>query len=64
MTTDIYASYNVNKNFLLSIGSDNLFNVHPNLGYVPGVPTRAYDGETGGAWDLLYRWELIDGGCL
>jgi len=36
---------------MVSLGSDNLFNVHPDLGYVPGAPTKAYDGETGGAWD-------------
>ncbi len=51
VTTDVYASYKITKNFMVSLGSDNLFNVHPDLGYVPGAPTKAYDGETGGAWD-------------
>lgn len=51
MTTDVYASYKIGPKVTLFIGADNLFNVHPDLGYVHGAKTKAYDGETGGAWD-------------
>ncbi|HJY23555.1 MAG TPA: hypothetical protein VJ279_11750, partial [Hanamia sp.] len=53
VVTDLYASYRVSKNATFYIGADNLFNVHPDLGYVPGAKTKAYDGETGGAWDAV-----------
>jgi iron complex outermembrane receptor protein len=33
------------------LGVDNVFNVHPDLGYVRGAKLSAYDGETGGPWD-------------
>ncbi|WP_165953090.1 hypothetical protein [Pedobacter changchengzhani] len=32
---------------------DNVFNTHPDLGYVQGAKLSAYDGETGGAWDAV-----------
>ena len=51
IVTDLYLSYKINKNITLFTGADNLFNEHPDLGYVPGAKTKAYDGETGGAWD-------------
>lgn len=51
LVTDIYASYKIFSNTTLFAGADNLFNVHPNLGYVPGAKLESYDGETGGAWD-------------
>ncbi|HEY9340394.1 MAG TPA: hypothetical protein VIQ23_02370, partial [Hanamia sp.] len=53
VVTDLYASYRVSKNATFYIGADNLFNVHPDLGYVPGAKSKAYDGETGGAWDAV-----------
>lgn len=53
LVTDIYASYKLCKSTTLYIGADNLFNVHPDLGYVPGAKLSAYDGETGGPWDAV-----------
>lgn len=51
--TDLYASYKVSKSATIFIGADNIFNVHPDLGYVQGAKLSAYDGETGGAWDAV-----------
>ena len=53
LVTDIYASYKLAKSTTLYIGADNLFNVHPDLGYVPGAKSAAYDGEAGGPWDAV-----------
>ena len=53
LVTDLYASYKLCKSTTLYIGADNLFNVHPDLGYVPGAKSAAYDGETGGPWDAV-----------
>ncbi len=51
VVSDVYISYKLFKGGTLFIGSDNLFNVHPNYGIVPGARLSAYDGESGGAWD-------------
>lgn len=53
MVTDLYASYKFTKHISAAIGVDNLFNVHPDLGAVPGAHYSAYDGETGGPWDAV-----------
>jgi len=46
LTTDLYASYNLAKNATLTIGVDNLFNVHPDKAVVPG----SVNYLTGGSW--------------
>lgn len=51
VVTDVYASYKFNRHINWFIGVDNLFNVHPDLGYVKGAKLSAFDGEAGGAWD-------------
>ncbi|WP_212005436.1 TonB-dependent receptor domain-containing protein [Chitinophaga sp. HK235] len=51
--TDLYASYRFSSHITWFLGADNLFNVHPDLGYVPGAKLSAYDGETGGPWDAV-----------
>ncbi len=51
VVSDVYISYKLFKGGTLFIGSDNLFNVHPNYGIVPGARLSAYDGEAGAAWD-------------
>ena len=51
VTTDIYASWKFSKHVSASVGVDNFFNVHPDLGAVPGAHYSAYDGETGGPWE-------------
>jgi iron complex outermembrane receptor protein len=53
LVTDLYGSYKITKVSTLFLGIDNLFNVHPNLGYVHGAKLSAYDGETGGPWDAV-----------
>lgn len=53
VTTDIYASWKFSKHVSASVGVDNFFNVHPDLGAVPGAHYSAYDGETGGPWDAV-----------
>ncbi|UKT64615.1 TonB-dependent receptor [Pedobacter mucosus] len=53
MVSDVYASYKISKRVTIFFGADNVFNVHPDLGYVQGAKLSAYDGETGGAWDAV-----------
>lgn len=53
LVTDVYVSYQLAKGFTWFLGADNVFNVHPDLGYVPGAKYSAYDGETGGPWDAV-----------
>lgn len=51
LVTDMYLSYRFSKKVTWFLGADNLFNVHPDMGFVPGAQLSAYDGETGGPWD-------------
>ncbi|MGG9971278.1 TonB-dependent receptor [Ferruginibacter sp. SUN002] len=53
LVSDLYFSYQLCKEAGLYFGADNLFNVHPDLGYVKGAKLLAYDGETGGPWDAV-----------
>ena len=53
MVTDVYASYKISKKVTVFFGADNVFNIHPDYGYVQGAKLSAYDGETGGAWDAV-----------
>jgi len=53
VTTDIYVSYQLCKAATLFLGSDNLFNVHPNLSTVPQARREAFDNETGGPWESV-----------
>jgi len=61
VTTDVYASYRFSKHVSLFIGADNLLNVHPDLGIVPGarfnpdpsVGSQVFDNESGGSWDSV-----------
>lgn len=53
VVTDVYYSFKLSKMATLFIGVDNLFNIHPDLGYVQGAKLSAYDGETGGPWDAV-----------
>jgi iron complex outermembrane recepter protein len=47
VVTDLFFAYHFSKKINLYWGADNLFNVHPSLGIVPGANASAYDGETG-----------------
>lgn len=50
---DLFFSYKTCKAATLYLGVDNLFNVHPDLGYVKGAAGWAYNNETGGPWDAV-----------
>ncbi len=51
LVSDLYLSYRFSKKISLSVGCDNVFNIHPDLGIVKGANMSAYDGESGGPWD-------------
>jgi iron complex outermembrane recepter protein len=59
VTTDLYASYILTKSATLTIGVDNLFNVHPDKSVVPGSVSLATgssswgDSESGGPFDAV-----------
>ena len=53
MTTDIFVSYKFAKSVTGYIGADNIFNVHPDYGYVKAAAGWDYNNETGGAWDAV-----------
>ncbi len=50
---DLFISYKLFRGATLYLGVDNLFNVHPDLGYVRGAAGWAYNNETGGPWDAV-----------
>ncbi|HKR06422.1 MAG TPA: TonB-dependent receptor [Bacteroidia bacterium] len=53
LVSDIYLSYKIFKSATLSIGADNVFNVHPDYGAVSTAKYWAYNTETGGPWDAV-----------
>jgi iron complex outermembrane receptor protein len=54
VVSDIYFGYKVNKTVHFSLGCDNVFNVHPNLGVVLAAKGNwAYNNETGGPADAV-----------
>lgn len=59
MTTDLYASYNFTKFATVTLGVDNIFNVHPDKAVVPGsvsleTGTSSWgDSESGGPFDAV-----------
>ncbi len=53
LVADLYLSYKFTKHLSAYAGVDNIANVHPDLGAVPGAHYSAYDGETGGPWDAV-----------
>jgi iron complex outermembrane receptor protein len=53
MPVDIYVGYHFSKQLSLFVGSDNVFNVHPDLGVAPGAKGWAFNNETGGPWDAV-----------
>jgi iron complex outermembrane receptor protein len=50
---DLYLGYKFSKAMTITFGSDNIFNVHPDLGVAPGATGWAYNTETGGPWDAV-----------
>jgi iron complex outermembrane receptor protein len=55
--SDIYLSYKLNKSTRISIGSDNVFNVHPDLAYVKGAKSWAFNNEPSGPFDAVQMGE-------
>ena len=54
VTTDIYGSYKVHKNVSITIGADNLFNVHPDIAATKNAKSSSWgDSESGGAFDSV-----------
>ena len=59
VTTDIYATYKINKVVNWTVGIDNLFNVHPDEAVVPGSvnPSNGVssfgDSESGGPFEAV-----------
>jgi iron complex outermembrane receptor protein len=51
--SDLYFGYRLNKAIRLSIGADNIFNVHPDLGYVAGAKGWAFNNEPAGPFDAV-----------
>ncbi len=54
VVSDLYFTYRISKVAHFSIGSDNIFNLHPNLGVVLGAKGNyAYNNEPGGPFDAV-----------
>jgi iron complex outermembrane receptor protein len=54
MTTDLYLSYRINKNFTWILGADNIFNVHPDISATEGAKNASWgDSESGGPFDAV-----------
>ncbi|MEO5569529.1 MAG: TonB-dependent receptor [Bacteroidia bacterium] len=53
LVSDVYVSYKICNHASISIGADNVFNVHPDYGAVLSAKGWAYNTETGGAWDAV-----------
>lgn len=55
LVSDLYLSYRFSDAVHFALGADNLFNVHPDLGFVEGAAGWAYNNEPGGLL-MLYKW--------
>ncbi len=53
VVSDIYFSYKLWKHMDLYMGADNIFNVHPDYGFVQSAKYWAFNNETGGPWDAV-----------
>jgi iron complex outermembrane receptor protein len=53
LPVDIYFGYQLTRSLSVFAGSDNIFNVHPDLGIAPGARGWAFNNETGGPWDAV-----------
>lgn len=53
LVSDLYATYRITKGLNVSLGADNIFNVHPDLGINPAARGWAFNNETGGPWDAV-----------
>jgi iron complex outermembrane receptor protein len=53
VVSDLYFTYGLNKSTRITIGADNIFNVHPDLAYVTGAKGFAYNNEPSGPFDAV-----------
>jgi len=53
VVSDVYFSYKLWKHADFYIGADNIFNVHPDYGFVQSAKYWAFNNETGGPWDAV-----------
>ena len=53
VVSDLYTSYRFSPALTLFAGADNLFNIHPSLGVVPGAKGWAYNNEPAGPFDAV-----------
>jgi len=53
LVTDLYATYRFSSKLSFTLGADNLFNIHPDLGINPDARGWAFNNETGGPWDAV-----------
>ncbi len=51
--TDLFTSYSFCKGARFTLGADNLFGVHPDLGIVSGAKYWAFNNEPAGPWDAV-----------
>ena len=54
LATDIYTSYKVSRSVSITVGADNIFNVHPDLAVTKGAHQSSWgDSESGGPFDSV-----------
>lgn len=53
VTVDLFVSYKFCKHISLFLGSDNIFNVHPNFAAVQNARYESFDNEAGGPWESV-----------
>jgi len=53
LVTDLYLNYRLTNKISITLGADNLFNIHPDLGINPEARGWAFNNETGGPWDAV-----------
>jgi iron complex outermembrane receptor protein len=52
-TTDLYGNFRLKEKIQLTLGVDNLFNVHPEYAGVPQARYQSFVNETGGPWESV-----------
>ena len=50
---DLFISHKFSKKATAFLGADNLFNVHPDYGFLQNAKGWAFNTETGGPWDAV-----------
>ena len=53
LVTDLFTSYSFAKGASITLGADNLFGVHPDLGVVSSAKYWAFNNEPAGPWDAV-----------